>query len=839
MRSFLCRKNGSITIFMCFLLISIITFSNSFMESARYYSLTRTFKELDENAAFSVLSKYDRDLYKNYGLLAIQGDVDEEALKYYLNQNLSSVSDFQDANGIDSMLRVGDVQMDKLFPLSQKEVLQAQILEFTAFRGPVAMVNEQLNLEDAMEELVKRLKEMVPFYESLENVASAGKTALDAEKTLLDLAEKTGKVIENVTAYEDAIDSYNEAVSARDSYISEHDESTSDSETDDGTTTDTYDENYEEKLRQLEDGVESAAATVRGKIALLQSSLTSHKEAYDSFTEALIAMYGLDIDAKLEKSKEEAKNVKDENKKQQLEDMAKTAKENYEAAEELANMVSDTFSKFDAFFYSNADADLSSQSALLSGSGSTMGSISPSIYINKAVMAGVAIGEIEEIHAKVLIEYERLDEGYGEISKIVKDMVKLYQMANDNIKHDPFLNNTITSIYNDKLEAINNSYEEKDAKLVQLQLDKTKEVADYLDYDYNYLEYGEGSVENAILYQAMQRFEDAATGFFGVCNNLESDLDTDGILTAIGNAIAALVEFIASILELIDVFIECLTANIKRFLYQNILTGMYCNKMFTNRTTDVEEETRLNGSAFQDNSTPLKTETDCFDKADAEYIMFGNASEKENQEAVYLAMLAFRFLANIPAVATDSILRTFLSIPVIGWVIYLVAYFILVYIEAALDMLFLVYGTDGVDIIKVDGYLSLDFSGAEEFLEKTLNMFESIDFEDVAGSKKTKKTMKELAEDHVEGLFQWDYTDHMLILMTLFTSKDKMYARSADLIELQMRKDTGNESYSLSEMATYIRVENEATYAPLLPIPTIPGLNEDGIKMKRMFYSGY
>ena len=78
-------------------------------------------------------------------------------------------------------------------------------------------------------------------------------------------------------------------------------------------------------------------------------------------------------------------------------------------------------------------------------------------------------------------------------------------------------------------------------------------------------------------------------------------------------------------------------------------------------------------------------------------------------------------------------------------------------------------------------------------------------------------------------------------MLILFVPGRSIYARSADLIEMQMKhkKAISGESFKLSEMATYMRIESAVTYKPLLPIPMIPGLNDGGLKIKNIHYSGY
>ena len=61
---FIRNRKGSITIMISALLIAVLSMSSTLIEIAKYRSMERVFKEAEENAAFSVLSQYDRDLYE-------------------------------------------------------------------------------------------------------------------------------------------------------------------------------------------------------------------------------------------------------------------------------------------------------------------------------------------------------------------------------------------------------------------------------------------------------------------------------------------------------------------------------------------------------------------------------------------------------------------------------------------------------------------------------------------------------------------------------------------------------------------------------------------------------
>ena len=183
---FIRNRKGSITIMISALLIAVLSMSSTLIEIAKYRSMERVFKEAEENAAFSVLSQYDRDLYENFGLLAISNTVGEEQLVNYLNKNLN--------NKRESLTE--DVLVDKLYDLGQKEVLRTQIMEFCAYRAPYSLVNNGLNIEATLQSLIENVEDNLPFLNTISSI-------LGVADTTLKIWDQMGKVSDAGGEYKD------------------------------------------------------------------------------------------------------------------------------------------------------------------------------------------------------------------------------------------------------------------------------------------------------------------------------------------------------------------------------------------------------------------------------------------------------------------------------------------------------------------------------------------------------------------------------------------------------------------------------------------------------------
>ncbi|MDE6975453.1 MAG: hypothetical protein K2P13_00395, partial [Lachnospiraceae bacterium] len=186
--------------------------------------MERLYKELEENSAFSVLSQYDRDLFENYGLLAMSEKVDKDTFLDYLKSNVNY--NLSNANGADTFLETsdGDIIFEKLYDLAQEEVFAMQVNEFCAYRAPAAFLNNTFNIEDALKDLVKDLEDSLPMLKMFDNLCKSAEKIFDTFSKLVEYEEKCKNLKEHYDEYQNRVDEFNAAVKARDDYNNaEHD----------------------------------------------------------------------------------------------------------------------------------------------------------------------------------------------------------------------------------------------------------------------------------------------------------------------------------------------------------------------------------------------------------------------------------------------------------------------------------------------------------------------------------------------------------------------------------------------------------------------------------------
>lgn len=828
---FLYRRHGSISIMLSFLLIVILSLSSTMMETARYRSTHMLLEELEQNAAFSLLGYYDRDLYKNFGLLAMDTHVGEQQLRRYLDQNMNGADSGMDLNGVDTMLAIGEIKVDKLYDLAQNEVFRDQVMEFSAYRAPVRLASNMADLEDIMKDLKEKLEEAVPLLETFRKLADCLQKIIDTF-TKLDLLIDAAKDFQKKTDdYKKAVGEFNNAVSARDKYKDNH----------------THDEEgYADQLASLNTTVKNKASALKEKISDVKKSMGTYYEKYNDFNGAYEGVMDAEVDTLISGAMRDADKLSDkktrDNTKQMLEDM----KKGFDGAKDLCNsVVSQMDTLYEGFIASCQDA-LTVQIGMLEGNPEDMGSITVVETLADGAILIIIVRTVVGL-AKVLIE---LVEGWNKSIAKIGDMINVMKAKEIKGLFEPEYNNYLGGdVWNSlpgvsnggKLKEIRNPYASSDEKLVEDKLSETSKIAESLDYDIRFLEPGVGPVEESALEIAMEEMKKAGDAFQEKCGEMGKASNVFNILSTLMGIVTTLSYFLDRVINLINVFISCVSSDFSRMLYQKMWGAVYANEMFSNRTTDTSEDKKLNNSSFPDfTSFMLSIDNECFDMANTEYILGGTQSEIENQLIAFVDILAMRVLCNIPAVLADqelvNLVGELCAVPVVGWIAALIVVCIMFFIEAWADMIFMIYTDEGVDIIKSLGYFTLDGSGINKLEKKVEQLMGSM-----ADNKNKDEKKNEKSEEKDSS--KWDYKDHMQVMLLLFVPNAKLNSRCADLIEMQMRqikKMKGDaDTFHLADMTTYARIHVKASYRPVLPIPVIPGLNDQGIYMESIHYTGY
>lgn len=829
---FLEKRRGSITIMLSFLLISVLSINSTLMETSRYWGIKRLYKELEESAAFSVLSNYDRDLFGNYGLLGMSEKVNKDTFLDYLESSLNR--NLADVNGADTFLDImgEEISFEKLYDLAQQEVFAAQIDEFCAYRAPVSFVNNTFNMEEMLKELIKDLEESLPILQMFNNLCKSAEKIFNTFSSLADYQENCKNLEEHYNEYQNCVEAFNKAVEDRDNYINaEHDE----------------DEDYEGNLESKCNEVKAKAVVLRNSIKSTEAALGEFYEGYKKFVSAFDGMQAANVKSMLSGARADVASISNENVRKGYEETLDNMEDAYKDSEEMCSSITERMDKFKEDNVRASVDRLEQQWESLEGEGETLGKTEC-----KEIVGGDSVWDTVRLMAGTMQQIVRLAEDWAKAFATIGDLLEVMKYMSTYGLYDADCDSVLSSSFASQLAGRQrngsrmvhaaNPYQMQDEGEVRSQIAETEEIASYVGFDTGILNINQNENENLLLQQAMAKMLNAETSFRGECENLKSSFGIFSILSALIKVVSTLIELIGSIINLIYAFIHAAgTGELEKLLYQKFNATVYASEMFSNRITDVSSDKRLNGSSFSDNVRIGSRNDTCFEKADVEYILYGSNSEILNQENVFLWILAMRMLCNIPALLSNEMVMDVvegLCESIVGAIVGIIILLVVLTLEAWLDMLFMICGKDEVDIIKLTGYLTIDSQGGinEDFKKKVENLINGVELSEGKSENKQSKV-----EKYGKGLLQWGYKDHLFLMLTLFVPSKTIYARSADLIEMQMKrqKAISGEDFKLSEMATYVRIESTVTYKPLLPVPIIPGLNDEGLKIKNIHYSGY
>lgn len=856
------NRNGSITIMLVAILISTLFLNNTFIEMGRYKAVSNIYGEIQENAAFSILANYDRDLFKNFGLLAIDKDVNVDNFRQYLQMDIKP----EGGSKMDTYFDVGSIEANfqKLYFLSQKDVFETQVNEFCEYRAPISIAMDALDIEEVLKDLIKELEESMNFLDAFSSYAKSAKQALKAYKALMDFEDESEKYQDEIEEY---VERYNEYIEA----VSEAENIWNELKAQEDERTRRMNEEEAGDIPEVDwspyyGACKSAANAAQSLSDQIQDVINETREFWSKYTDfetAFLTLQSANVSAVFEKAK------LNEDTKETAENMQKS----YKDSEDTTNKVAQMMKAYDFRYFEDLRNQLTGDQQILSNN------------INKL-----------NVETKDRITVETVSERSSElklrneltliIDAIVESIAVSQQVVNDNAA---FINDMIEVVelyadvaatggtydlkYNETITAeqlvglldneVENPYAEGDQRHVDSMVydEKAQVAAAALGYRTEALGTDDKYAEYSELQEALEEFSKATEGMNNAFNQLkQGGLKLKELINSLLEVVEYVVKYLTAAINAVRLLISNLTRELQKVIYSKVYASTYATEMFTNRSTDISSEKRMNGSLYK-NFVGISN-GEVFAKANAEYVFGGSPKESENQTRAFLAIMGFRMLANIPAVFKDQGIKSAIEgaakIPYVGPILAILLFLGILGIESYLDMIFMIYGEEGVYIVKTKLYMSVD--GEKELTKQIKGIMGKVYDKIDASEKKTADSGKDkvnlskdkvnLSKDKVnlskdkkdpesaaDGLYRWDYKQHLFLMLCLFVSADKMYAREADLVQMQMNRiklDKAENNFKLSEMATYVRTDTTAYYIPLLPVPM-----KNGIPIRKMYYTGY
>ncbi|MDO5021235.1 MAG: DUF5702 domain-containing protein [Lachnospiraceae bacterium] len=842
---FVKNRHGYVTVMLIAMLISVLFFNTSFLEIARYRALEKLYGEIQENAAFSILANYDRDLFSKYGLLAVEDDVDANKLVEYILADING--DAGDGNKADTFFGGSAVQADlqKLYFLSQQDVFENQINEFCAYRAPISVINNGMNLEETLNQLISDLEDSLSALESFNQFADAADKTLDACQGMIDFVKDLEDTyFPAVETLVEAINSFNEAVHRREELKAriESQKRANEEAMENGNGDAVVDiSGMENELTGIYTEIENLAGAVQGAIGTMKDAVDHYQEIHEQFSEAFDAM----IEAEQSWSLDGAKADEDTG------DMAQAMENTYEESKEKTQQEMNRIEKYDDTFLTDVKGQMEQTEMELNNvDGESVEELSVDSTNPYNVLMDGNLKEASDQMKNHIEEAEKElddkndDDEDGSIS--LNDIVKVTKLLVEitlcggryNIDCQEELGIDILNFTDSP-----NPYDSADKNYVDSLIQDVESTLD-IEVDTN-KPYKENQTYSA-LETALENLSDKSSKLQKVFGSFEiKNTELKALIAQLKDVIGSVAAFFGAAISAINALIQYATEGLMKLIYKKVYAATYATEMFTNRSSSLEDDKRMNGTEYTDYGEDTNHEV--FYMANAEYVYHGSDSERKNQEAAFTAIYGLRIFANIPAILTDTTLHEvsaeIAAIPLVGPVLAIVLYVLIITAEAYLDMIFMIYGENGVSIIKTTGYLNFSGKGIDDLIEQVEGMIEQLQLEGggesesgskIEATKSLKDKMKGSLEDAGDNLTKWNYKEHLFVVLCLFKPSDDMYQNEARLIQMQLDKDK-DEDFRLSNMATFVRTDTTVSYKPMLPVPYYG----DGISIHKLYYTGY
>lgn len=211
---------GVISLFLAILMVPFVMLAGVLIDAARIRSATAIFDEALCNASNSTLGTYDQFLKERFGLLAIAQssgdgsynaqDFIEDTFTYYMQENLKTLNKaFTDY----AAEAIG------VYPLSEKEMLRTEILEYSKYTVPTKLIINGLSIDSIISSLTSSMSMATSVLDSMSSgINTADKFEIcqtkfdEAVKKADDCKNKLNIGESSFSGFESAAAAYNSIV---------------------------------------------------------------------------------------------------------------------------------------------------------------------------------------------------------------------------------------------------------------------------------------------------------------------------------------------------------------------------------------------------------------------------------------------------------------------------------------------------------------------------------------------------------------------------------------------------------------------------------------------------
>lgn len=754
---------GAVSLLLVFVMSPLLSIALLLVESARYQNAVQLMEEITDSSGFSVLADYDNYLDERFGLLSVSQE----------NNISASFSDYLGSNidALGNSIALGESSASGKYALSDTDVLKQQMLEYSEIPVAAEVLTEASDLEN----LINEIKESFNIDE-IEKETDSISSALEITNDLASIIKDIDKAKEQFdNKYSPALTKY------QDAYIDFEDKA---------EKLLTALEDAEEALEEGEDSNQVYENTnVDNAIAELKESRDTYKTATVNLKTELLSMG------------------------EYLEDLVNTSTE-------LPNKIQ------------VAKGEMEDSNAAGKTTSDWMGSIGADIYIR--------IGQLisADFHDKLVEEAQALEEQAVKLQKL-EDKTITKEWTVEKIE-DEYGNIDILSISHSLSTGLGDLRDELDTK-ANISADTTSSLESLLNvanalmgiqglYDANL----DSNIDTSYFYKdlaksgyaesfinSMKDLTDASGKFISAIKNV----DILGLLGALGDLLSAIVNFLAAIIGWIG-NIGINTINLlgdPSEWYNKLLLCGYAAYNLPNRTNYTSGESvsgysfnqiyeLAGGKAMSPSLSHSLNQLEAigsgngsdrlFKGAETEYILAGSSSEIENQSAVFFNLYMFRLVLDLMPVLKNPEVSALAALAGPGaWLVK----FLVVLAEPMLDTIILVNGGSEY-LIKNTVYISS--SGISALLDdiKTVSGFSDAIKDDLGNVIKDK-----VGTPEKKGIFEADYTEHLLFLLLLTVPEQDCVMRMQNIIQIEAAENYRTE-YEFELDRAYTFLQSDVTY---------------------------
>lgn len=176
---------GAISLFMAVLMTPFLTIAMLLVETGRLNSAVSIMDELLGVTSMSTLANYDDYLQERWGLLAVAQDQDVNTV----------FSDYLDVNTqvMNGAFTVNNIKTSGIYPLSDKAVLEEQLMEYCKLNAPTKLGSEIVSKVTSMLDFMEKLKKGLNTAGNIASLLTNGVNTLDSGITMAKSAKELKK----------------------------------------------------------------------------------------------------------------------------------------------------------------------------------------------------------------------------------------------------------------------------------------------------------------------------------------------------------------------------------------------------------------------------------------------------------------------------------------------------------------------------------------------------------------------------------------------------------------------------------------------------------------------